>query len=71
MGDTQSGSFWRGNRCVRRNFFLNETLGFIALSHSGGSPAELYRTEDGGATFERVTLPAVEVPLTGRDVSAV
>lgn len=48
--------------------FLNETLGFIALSHSGGSLAELYRTEDGGATFERVTLPAAEVPLTGEEM---
>ncbi|MCH1980991.1 exo-alpha-sialidase [Ruminococcus sp. OA3] len=48
--------------------FLNETLGFLALSHSGGSLAELYRTEDGGATFERVTLPAVKVPLNGGEM---
>ena len=44
--------------------FFNETLGFIALSHSGGLYADLYRTKDGGATFEQVTIPAVEVPLT-------
>ncbi|MGL5352305.1 MAG: hypothetical protein ACRDA5_03150, partial [Clostridium sp.] len=28
--------------------FINEKLGFLALSHSGGSYSDLYRTEDGG-----------------------
>lgn len=44
--------------------FINEQLGFIGLSHGGGSYANLYRTVDGGQTFEQVTLPLVEVPLT-------
>ncbi|MFL2105445.1 WD40/YVTN/BNR-like repeat-containing protein [Desemzia sp. FAM 23991] len=43
--------------------FIDEQLGFIGLSHSGGSYADLYRTMDGGLTFEPVTLPVVEVPL--------
>lgn len=34
--------------------FINENLGFIILSHSGGSYGELYRTEDGGETFRQV-----------------
>lgn len=44
--------------------FIDEQIGFIGLSHSGGSYADLYRTVDGGLTFEQVTLPLVEVPLT-------
>ncbi|MBC9826183.1 hypothetical protein GLO26_10345 [Carnobacterium inhibens] len=44
--------------------FMDENLGFIGLSHSGGSYADLYRTTDGGATFEEVELPMIEVPLT-------
>nr|WP_236005958.1 sialidase family protein [Desemzia sp. RIT 804] len=43
--------------------FIDEQLGFIGLSHSGGSYADLYRTTDGGLTFELVILPVVEVPL--------
>ena len=43
MEDTQSGSFDGETRCVRR-ISLNESLGIIALSHSGGPLAELYRT---------------------------
>lgn len=41
--------------------FINENLGFLSLSHSGGSYGELYRTEDGGKTFEVVDIPEVEV----------
>lgn len=37
--------------------FINSNLGFMALSHNGGDEAELYRTEDGGKTIERVELP--------------
>lgn len=47
--------------------FIDEQLGFIGLSHSGGSYADLYRTVDGGLTFEPVTLPLVEVPLTDNE----
>lgn len=43
--------------------FINESLGFIALSHSGGIQAELYRTTDGGLSYEEIPLPTIEVPL--------
>lgn len=43
--------------------FINETLGFITLSHSGGSYGEMYRTEDGGITYELVEIPVIEVSL--------
>lgn len=43
--------------------YIDEDLGFIGLSHSGGSYAELYRTEDGGFTFEKIVIPEVEVSL--------
>src|SRR5699024_11124376 len=41
--------------------FINESLGFIGLSHSGGSYGELYRTEDGGVSFELVSIPEIEI----------
>ncbi|WP_277631105.1 WD40/YVTN/BNR-like repeat-containing protein [Atopococcus tabaci] len=44
--------------------FIDEQLGFIGLSRSGGSSGELYRTTDGGLTFELVTLPEIDVPLS-------
>ena len=44
--------------------YIDEYLGFIGLSHSGGSYADLYRTTDAGVTFVKVTLPVIEVPLT-------
>lgn len=47
--------------------FINEKLGFIALSHSGGSYGELYCTEDGGLSFEVVNLPEVKVALKGEE----
>lgn len=43
--------------------FINESLGFIGLSHNGGIEADLFRTEDGGLTFEKVEIPPQEVPL--------
>lgn len=43
--------------------FINESLGFIALSHNGGSQAELYRTTDGGLSYEEISLPTMEVSL--------
>lgn len=45
--------------------FLNDKLGFICLSHSGGANGELYRTEDGGVSFKKVSLPAVKATLNG------
>lgn len=47
--------------------FINEELGFIGLSHSGGSYGELYRTEDGGSSYEEAKIPPIEVPLTDRE----
>ncbi|ALV22805.1 WD40/YVTN/BNR-like repeat-containing protein [Carnobacterium antarcticum] len=44
--------------------FIDEKLGFIGLSHGGSTYADLYRTTDGGSTFEKVELPTIEVPLT-------
>ena len=44
--------------------FINESLGFIGLSHSGGSYSDLYRTEDGGLSFEKCIIQSIEVPLT-------
>ncbi|AIY82246.1 BNR repeat-containing glycosyl hydrolase [Clostridium baratii] len=44
--------------------FINNKLGFIALSHSGGSYGELYRTDDGGASYKEVNFPEVKVKLT-------
>lgn len=43
--------------------FIDEKLGFLALSHSGGSYADLYRTEDGGLSYEKVEMPKVKVAL--------
>lgn len=43
--------------------FINESLGFIGLSHSGGVRAELYRTNNGGLSYEEVSLPKIEIPL--------
>lgn len=36
--------------------FLNETLGFATLSHNGGDSALLYVTENGGLSYELVSL---------------
>jgi hypothetical protein len=44
--------------------FINEELGFIGMSHSGGSYGELYRTKDGGASFEEVSIPEIQVSLS-------
>lgn len=43
--------------------FINESLGFIALSHSGGIQAELYRTTDGGLSYEEISLTTIQIPL--------
>lgn len=45
--------------------FINEELGFIGLSHSGGSYGELYRTSNGGISFARVSIQEVEVLVNG------
>ncbi|MBU5227143.1 hypothetical protein KQI36_10870 [Clostridium senegalense] len=43
--------------------FINDKLGFLCLSHSGGSNGELYRTEDGGLSYRKVEFPIKEVKL--------
>jgi len=43
--------------------FINDKLGFLCLSHSGGSNAALYRTEDGGLSYKKIALPEVKVKL--------
>lgn len=44
--------------------FLNNKLGFLCLSHSGGNNGQLYRTDDGGVSFKIVSFPAIEAALT-------
>lgn len=43
--------------------FINDKIGFLGLSHSGGSNGELYRTEDGGVSYKKVDIPVYEVKL--------
>ncbi|MDE1549907.1 WD40/YVTN/BNR-like repeat-containing protein [Jeotgalibaca caeni] len=50
--------------------FLNEQIGFIILTHNGGTEADLYRTTDGGNTFEMIPLSiegVVELPYLEGD----
>lgn len=58
-GDPFSG--WSGGAAGIT--FLNDKLGFLALSHSGGSYADLYRTDDGGLSYKKVELPEVKIKL--------
>lgn len=44
--------------------FITNDLGFIGLAHNGSTTTDLYRTTDGGRTFEKLTFPPIEVPLT-------
>lgn len=44
--------------------FLNDKLGFLCLSSSGGSKGQLYRTEDGGVSYKKVNFPGVKVVLS-------
>ncbi len=43
--------------------FIDDNLGFISLSHGGGDNAQLYRTIDGGKTFDLVNFPEHKVSL--------
>ncbi|OPF51182.1 hypothetical protein BH721_03270 [Clostridium baratii] len=47
--------------------FIDNKLGFIALSHSGGSYGELYRTDDGGASYKEVSFQEVKVKLNEKE----
>lgn len=69
-GTVDSGNTWRiinedpfqGRIGVASGItFINDKIGFLGLSHSGGSNGELYRTEDGGVSYKKVDLPIYEV----------
>jgi hypothetical protein len=45
-------------------FFADENIGFIGLTHGGGTYGELFRTADGGVTFEQIAFPE-DVVLPG------
>lgn len=47
--------------------FINNDLGFIGLSHSGGSYGQLYRTDNGGHSYEKVEIPSIEVTLSNNE----
>lgn len=47
--------------------FIDESLGFIALSRFAGTQAYLYRTIDGGISYEQIELPTYEVLLGEND----
>lgn len=47
--------------------FIDDELGFIALSHNGASEADLFRTIDGGETFEQVEIPPKTVTQNGME----
>lgn len=38
--------------------FLNQDIGYLSYSESGGASGKLYETTDGGQTFTQATLPA-------------
>ena len=44
-------------------WFLDDTTGFICKSGRGRETGQLYRTEDGGESFENVSWPEIERPL--------
>lgn len=44
-------------------YFIDETIGFIGISRDGGSTGELYRTDDGGKSFNKIEFENKEVTL--------
>lgn len=44
-------------------FFIDENVGFIGATRNGGSESELYRTENGGKSFERLTFENKSVTI--------
>ncbi|MEG2869638.1 MAG: hypothetical protein RR894_18035, partial [Terrisporobacter sp.] len=48
-------------------YFIDETIGFIGISREGGSSGELYRTEDGGKSFNKLEFDSKEVTLDNGD----
>lgn len=45
------------------DFLEDEEIGFSCLSYSGGSLGSLYRTQDGGKSFEEITWPSASREL--------
>lgn len=43
--------------------FLDENFGFASLMHQGGDEAELFVTENGGATYEQCMMQGLTVTL--------
>lgn len=46
------------------SFLEDGQLGFSCLAYSGGAFGSLYRTEDGGKTFQNIEYPSAEVELS-------
>ncbi|MCC5894409.1 MAG: hypothetical protein JJU16_03035 [Alkalibacterium sp.] len=44
--------------------FFDEDLGFVILGNGSQTEATLFRTENGGQTFDPIDFPSIEVPLT-------
>ena len=59
-GDPYLGS---GGTARWISFLDDGNTGFSCLAYSGGSYGSLYRTEDGGHSFERVEYPSAKVEL--------
>lgn len=47
--------------------FLSKSLGFVALSQNSGTSSKLYRTEDAGKTFSKVTYDTKKISLDNHD----
>ena len=45
------------------DFLEDEKIGFSCLAYSGGSLGMLFRTEDGGKSFQEITYPSAEIKL--------
>ncbi len=45
------------------DFLDGDKIGFSCLAYSGGSLGSLYRTEDGGKSFQEITYPSAEIKL--------
>lgn len=44
-------------------FFIDENIGFIGTSSNGGTTGDLYRTEDGGKSFNKIEIETKSVEL--------
>ena len=44
--------------------FFNENFGFVTIPNNGGSSCELYNTQDGGKTFNKVQVDYIELEDT-------